>query len=954
MSKANIDYSIQNQIEDLVTDLRSTLITKRIKAIKELGKLNQPIALEPLIFTLSDRSKQVRCVAVEAIGQLKPKNFSQLVAPLAKDKSADVRLRVALALAQFKDELAIETLLMLIRDSRDEVANMAAKSLSKNAQNSLALLIRLFGDESWKVRSRASMAVTRMGKKAFEALKVALDDKDPNIRFWATTCIGHLRVKDHSQLMLARLNDKNPGVRIAALRALRELGDPNVASALFEALSQPSDQVRDLIYEILKDFGTHSIPYLMDSLSDEYWVGRSLAAHALTDMGTEAVAPLVKVLEGQDKERRFWAIKILGKMQEKSAYKVIKRFLNDSDPEIRMAAIESMGSYLNPEVVPSIIERFTDSSWIVRKYASKALVHFGHHGVPFLLKALESEIEDVRYWSLRALGGIQPLGIFPILMKLFTDKSWTIRKTTSDVIASYGEDSLMDLMAVSADSTDVEVRYWVLRSLGKIRSKISLPLLFEALDDDSEAIMDAAQKALSNYGEEVIDDLFALFKSERRRLLESVCKTFQRMDSNLIVPWLCRNLGRFDEQVSFWVRRTLCGFKNAARSEVLKLLVSNSEEIRRQAVTCIGQLGFEDDSSHILNLLKDESWPVRIATAQALGELRDSTAVLALADALEDDDEDLSMAAVISLGKIGDDRAVPSLISTLHHESWALKFQSIRILGEMRVSRAFIDLLCLLDEDTLDLKSYIVLALAKISHPRCYDELKKRFHKEKELEVRLAYIDAFSEIGNVNIIPDLIKLADSTNKVFEERRAAIRALGELRATSAKAVLIKALKEKDVALNREALGALEMMMTPEEFNKTERAITNAKKKQEAFAFSFNEGMKKMRLNDFVQGEKLLKKAAKINPRASYVYSALGNLYYKMGRLIESTKAYVMATGLAPQDVTLKLNLGMIYYRRKAYDEAIDVFKSVVSIAGKESQQGDYAIKMISKVMAEKNN
>jgi HEAT repeat protein len=102
---------------------------------------------------------------------------------------------------------------------------------------------------------------------------------------------------------------------------------------LFEALSQPSDRVRDLVYEILKDFGTHSIPYLMDSLSNEFWMGRSLAAQALTDMGADAVAPLVSALESQDKERRYWAIKILGKMREKTAYAAIKKFLSDPDPK---------------------------------------------------------------------------------------------------------------------------------------------------------------------------------------------------------------------------------------------------------------------------------------------------------------------------------------------------------------------------------------------------------------------------------------------------------------------------------------------------------------------------------------------------------------------------------------------------------------------------------------------
>lgn len=949
-SQIKVDIAIQNELEDLVTELRSTLITKRLKAVKSLGRLKTPIAVEPLTKILSDRSREVRCAVIEALSLINPPNLGEILQPLARDKSADVRIRVAHSLGSCDNEDAIESLMTLIRDQRDEVANMAARSLARHPRASLALLIRLFGDKSWKIRSRAASAVTRMGKGAVEALKLAIDDNDSNIRFWSAICIGHLRDRSHAKILLEKLQDRDIGVRIAALRALREIGDPNVAAKLFEALSQPSELIRDLIYEILKDFGTHSIPYLMESLSSEYWMGRALAAQALTDMGSEAVFPLVSALESQDKERRYWAIRILGKMHEQTAYADIKKFLSDPDPEIRMAALESMGYYLNPDSVPAMIERFLDPAWVVRKHACRAIVKFGTKAVANLLKALSSVEEDVRYWALRAIGEIKPRGIYPHLIKLFKDRSWTIRKTTSDVLGGYGEDALMELTALATDSTDSEARYWVLRSLGRIRAGMSLPLLFRALEDPSESIRDAAQKALANYGSEIIDDLFALLKSEKRMLLESVCATFIRIGPALMIPKLCRNLGKFDEHVNYWIRRALIGFGGEARPQVIQLLQSKSEEIRRQAILSIGQIGKHSDSEAIQPHLKDEYWPARIAAAETLGTLGDGSAVNALIEALEDEDEDLAMAAIISLGKIGDERAVPGLISTLQRESWALKFQAIKILGEMRVNRAFVDLIKLLDEDTLDLKIHIVKALARISHPRCYEELKKRFDKEQESEVRLAYIEALAELGNPAIVTEFVKMAQNKEN-WDERRAAIRALGIMRVINAKNVLIQALKDKDAVISREALSALEQILPPEEFKKTEKAIAAARRQQEMFQKAFNEGMRQMRLGAMREAEKFLKEAIRINSRAAYVYSALGNLYYKTGKLIDATKAYVMATTISPEDITLKLNLGMVYYRRRAYKEAAQVFGKVAKSAGPKSQQGQYASKMIARINVE---
>ncbi|PKL43819.1 MAG: hypothetical protein CVV41_08635 [Candidatus Riflebacteria bacterium HGW-Riflebacteria-1] len=949
-SQIKIDMAIQNELEDLVTELRSTLITKRLKAVKSLGRLKTPIAVEPLSKVLTDRSREVRCAAIEALTMINPSNLAEILQPLVRDKSADVRLRVAHSLGISASDEATENLMTLMRDQRDEVAGMAARSLAKNPRGSLAMLIRQFGDKSWKIRSRAASAITRMGKSAVEALKVAVEDNDSNIRFWAAICLGHLRDRSYTKILLEKLQDRDIGVRIAALRALREIGDPNVAAKLFEALSQPSEQIRDLIYEILKDFGTHSIPYLMDSLSSEYWMGRSLAAQALTDMGSEAVFPLVSALESQDKERRYWAIRILGKMHEQTAYAEIKKFLSDPDSEIRMAALESMGFYLNPDAVPAMIERFLDPAWVVRKHACRAIIKFGVKAVPNLLKALNSIEEDVRYWALRSIGEIKPRGIYPHLIKLFKDRSWTIRKTTSDVLGGYGEDALMELTALATDSTDSEARYWVLRSLGRIRAGMSLPLLFRALEDPSESIRDAAQKALANYGSEIIDDLFALLKSEKRMLLESVCATFTRIGPALMVPKLCRNLGKFDEHVNYWIRKSLTSFGNEARPHVTVLLQSKSEEIRRQAILSLGQIGKHSDSEAVQSHLKDEYWPARIAAAETLGKLADTSAVNPLIEALEDEDEDLAMAAIISLGKIGDERAVPGLLSTLQRESWALKFQAIKILGEMRVNRAFIDLLKLLDEDTLDLKIHVVRALARISHPRCYEELKRRFDKESDSEARLAYIEALAELGNPAIVAEFVKMAQN-NDNWDERRAAIRALGIMRVVNARNVLIQALKDKDPVISREALAALEAILPAEEFKKTEKAIAAARKQQELFQKAFNEGMKQMRLGAMREAEKYLKEAIKISPRAAYVYSALGNLYYKTGKLIDATKAYVMATSISPEDITLKLNLGMVYYRRRAYREAAQVFGKVAKSAGPKSQQGQYASKMLARINIE---
>ena len=475
-------------------------------------------------------------------------------------------------------------------------------------------------------------------------------------------------------------------------------------------------------------------------------------------------------------------------------------------------------------------------------------------------------------------------------------------------------------------------------------------LLYSLLEDPSETIRDAAEKALANYGVSIVDDLFALLKTDKRRVLESVSATFQQIGAEKMIPILCASLGKYDEHLNYWIRRVLVSFKRDAHEAVVCLLESEEDEVRRQAILCIGQIGDERDAGKIEEHLKDEFWPARIAAAEVLGNLGDTSVVPSLAGILEDDDEDLATAAIISLGKLNDQRAVPALISTLQREAWSLRFHAIRILGEMHVTRAFIDLLKLLDDDTLDLKNHIIRALALIPHVRCFGELKKRFEVETDLEARLAYIEALSVIGEPSIIPDFIKICQKKENA-EERRGAIRALGAMHAVQARAVLLQCVKDADAVISREAMTALQQMLTPEEFKKMEAAANVVRQKQDLFKTNFDEGMKNMRLGKLKEAEGFLREAVKLNPRAAYVYSALGNIYYKLGKLIDATKAYVMATSITPDDITLRLNLGMVYYRRRAYKDAVNVFAKIAKTLGTKTQQGAYSMKMIAKIKKE---
>ena len=83
----------------------------------------------------------------------------------------------------------------------------------------------------------------------------------------------------------------------------------------------------------------------------------------------------------------------------------------------------------------------------------------------------------------------------------------------------------------------------------------------------------------------------------------------------------------------------------------------------------------------------------------------------------------------------------------------------------------------------------------------------------------------------------------------------------MHAVQAKSVLIHSLKDSDSTISRDALAALQLILSPEDYKKTEVVVESIRKKQDAFKKNFDEGMNQMRLGNLKKAEELLKEAEK---------------------------------------------------------------------------------------------
>jgi len=114
------------------------------------------------------------------------------------------------------------------------------------------------------------------------------------------------------------------------------------------------------------------------------------------------------------------------------------------------------------------------------------------------------------------------------------------------------------------------------------------------------------------------------------------------------------------EDVRFYVARDLGKFGKTAVPFLIESLKDPDEDIRRDAVWMLGNIGDERAIHPLTEALKDKDEEVRFHAARNLGKFEEP-AVPYLLGALEDPDEHIHRYAAWILGVIGDERAVPAL-----------------------------------------------------------------------------------------------------------------------------------------------------------------------------------------------------------------------------------------------------------------------------------------------------
>lgn len=228
--------------------------------------------------------------------------------------------------------------------------------------------------------------------------------------------------------LLQALNDDNPGIRKdAVLRLghvfpLSEDSKRTVLSALVKALKDEDKLVRyhaALVLSSKDPSAPEAVPLLLQILTDEDPILRveppmgrvSIRVATIFALGgmpmyAEQTVPVLVQIAREETPRStvLHPLAELGRL----AVPALIGLLTDPNPELRADAAETLGKMGSEakEAAPALVQALKDDEPPVDSLAFFALLDIGPGAVPPLIRALESEEEDLRFRAEDLLGQI--------------------------------------------------------------------------------------------------------------------------------------------------------------------------------------------------------------------------------------------------------------------------------------------------------------------------------------------------------------------------------------------------------------------------------------------------------------------------------------------------------------------------------------------------------------------
>jgi HEAT repeat protein len=401
-------------VEPLIACLNNTSIKNpfiKSAAAEALGQIGDPRAVEPLIECLKSREFILYRPTIEALDKIGDKRAAEplskfLIGGLTNPPDIEAALK---SLGKLGDPNAVDEIVTLLKSGHvsEPIRKLAIDTIMKlDSRNGIANLIELWKTSDSFSRRRLSKNLIQAGKPAVGPLIDILTESNiqPNA--------------DIRTYMESRLDREKRELYTDTIEILGQTSDPAAAEAIIANLATRDSFVQNT------------------------------AKKALIKLHTAAVDPLIRFLRKKESENgrftpydiRDTAIEILGEIGDPNAVNILIQCLKTDDYSETKAAAKALGQIGDSRAIPHLSRLLQDNDRNIAKTAAEALTMLNYNP--------ESDKENIPYliaqqnWSQLAQMGSP--AVAPLIECM---EDYQIASEAWDALVKIGEPAVIPLIA---------------------------------------------------------------------------------------------------------------------------------------------------------------------------------------------------------------------------------------------------------------------------------------------------------------------------------------------------------------------------------------------------------------------------------------------------------------------------------------------------------------------------
>jgi HEAT repeat protein len=178
------------------------------------------------------------------------------------------------------------------------------------------------------------------------------------------------------------------------------------------------------------------------TLFDQFKNSNDLAceaeAIALGQQGEAGLHNLIILLSAADADLRFWAVRGLWANGSQRAIKLLIKTLSDEEEMVRSGAALALGELQAADAVDALARLLTEDDTTAGDHAADALAKIGSPSAPALIKAMKQYKAHVRRRAAKALVPVESKQAIPVLFEALEDESYMVRHYAEIALAKMG------------------------------------------------------------------------------------------------------------------------------------------------------------------------------------------------------------------------------------------------------------------------------------------------------------------------------------------------------------------------------------------------------------------------------------------------------------------------------------------------------------------------------------